>query len=99
MAFKRETKHMIETLINFFKKSPSETKDAVPEGYCPNCWGKQEYDNEIRELYEDKQIDVNNHAANYAFIQDFVVTRIDGIHLKKGNNSFDCATCETKYSY
>ena len=89
---------MIEKLISFFKKPASETKDETPEGFCPNCWGKQEYDNVIRELYEDKQIDVNNHTANYAFIQDFVVNKLDGIHLKKGNNSFECPTCKGKYS-
>lgn len=88
---------MIERLIAFFKKPASESQEEVPEGYCPNCWGEQEYDNIVRELYKDKQIDVNNHKANYAFIQDFVVTRIDGIHLKKGENSLDCPTCKVKY--
>jgi len=88
---------MIEKLLSFFKKSKEETKGKAPEGFCPNCWGSQEYDNEIREMYIDKQIDVNNHAANYAFIQDFVVTHIKGIHLKKGNNGFECPTCRAKY--
>jgi hypothetical protein len=87
---------MIEQLIKFFKDKPSDTKGKTPEGFCPNCWGNQEYDNVIRELYEDKQIDVNNHAANYAFIQDFIVNRVNGIHLKKGNNSLECPTCKTK---
>ena len=88
---------MIKTLVNFFKRQAVETHEETPEGFCPNCWGHQEYDNMIRELYEDKQIDVNNHTANYAFIQDFVVNKIDGIHLKKGNNSFECPTCKMKY--
>lgn len=87
---------MIETLINFFKKPAKETKGEIPEGFCPNCWGEQEYDNTIRELYKDKQIEVNNHAANYAFIQDFIVTRIEGIHLKKGANGLECPTCKLK---
>ena len=84
---------MIEKLIRFFKQSKEESKNQCPEGLCPNCWGKQEYDGKIREMYEDKQIDVNNHQANYAFIQDFVVTNLDGIRLKKGNNSLECPTC------
>ena len=84
---------MIETLINFFKRPAGETKGETPEGFCPNCWGTQEYDNIIRELYEDKQIDVNNHAANHAFIKDFIVNKIDGIYLKKGKDSFECPTC------
>jgi hypothetical protein len=83
----------IENLINFFKKPASETGGQAPEGVCPNCWGAQEYDKTIRELYEDKQIDVNNRQANYAFIQKFVVDRVDGIHLKKGDNGLECPTC------
>lgn len=87
----------ISRLAEFFKKPVKDTKNTPPEGYCPNCWGKQEYDNQIRELYEDKQIDVNNHEANYAFIQNFVVTHLDGIHLKKGDNGLVCPTCHTKF--
>lgn len=89
---------MINTLLSFFKKPKEETQGNAPAGYCPNCWGSQEYDNEIRELYKDKQVDVNNHEANYAFIQDFVVNRIDGIKLKRGNNSLECPTCHTNFS-
>ena len=88
---------MIKVLVDFFSRPVEETKNEVPEGLCPNCWGKQEYDHQIRELYEDKQIEVNNHEANYAFIQDFVVTRIEGIKLKKGNNSLECPTCKAQY--
>ncbi|NNK88591.1 MAG: hypothetical protein HKO90_09935 [Flavobacteriaceae bacterium] len=88
---------MIEKLMAFFKKPKTETEGQAPDGFCPNCWGTQEYDNEIREMYEDKQIDVNNHEANYAFIQDFVVTHLNGIHLKKGDNSFECPSCHAKY--
>ena len=88
---------MIETLINFFKKPKQETKNEVPDGLCPNCWGTQEYDDQIREMYVDKQIDVNNHEANHAFIQAFVVKNLDGIHLKKSIKGFECPTCHTKY--
>ena len=88
---------MIEKLIAFFKKPAEKTKGKTPEGLCPNCWGHQEFDNTIRELYDDKQIDVNNHQANYAFVQDFMVTHLKGIKLVKGNNSFECPTCRSKY--
>ena len=88
---------MVNTLINFFKKPKAETQNEVPAGLCPNCWGEQEYDKQIRELYKDKQIDINNHEANYAFIQDFMVTHLNGIHLKKGNNGMECPTCKARY--
>jgi len=85
---------MIETLIIFFKQSVKETKGKVPKGVCPVCWGYQEYDNMVRELYKDQQIDVNNNKANYSFIQNFMVTHLDGIKLKKGKNSLECPTCK-----
>ncbi len=90
---------MIDKLISFFKKPAEETKNDIPEGVCPNCWGQQEYDHKIRKAYQDKQIDINNHEANHAFIKDFVVNQIDGIHLRKGDNSFDCPNCKVKYPF
>lgn len=88
---------MIDRLINFFKKSAADTKGKAPEGVCPNCWGNQKYDNVVREMYVDKQIDVNNHEANHAFIKDFVVTNISGITLRKGTSGFECPTCKIVY--
>ena len=90
---------MIEKLIAFFSQPKEETKDKTPEGLCPNCWGTQEYDNTIRELYQDKQIDVNNHEAQHAFIQEFVVERIKGIKLKKGNTGLECPTCHANLNH
>ena len=89
---------MIEKIMSFFSRPKSEREHETPEGYCPNCWGTQEYDQQIREMYRDKQIDVNNHLANYAFIRDFVVRHIDGIRLKKGAGSLECPTCKIRYS-
>ncbi len=95
-SFEIDPKNMIDTLITFFKKPASQTTNACPEGLCPNCWGKQEYDNQVREMYIDKQIDVNNHEANHAFIQDFVVTQIKGIRLIKTIDKMECPTCHMK---
>ena len=86
-------------IFDFFSKTKEETKISTPEGYCPNCWGEQEYDQQIRKMYQDKQIDINNHEANHAFIKDFVVTHIEGIHLKKGDNSIECPACNRKFKY
>lgn len=86
---------MIEELTTFFNKPKEETQGQVPAGLCPNCWGEQEYDHTIRKMFKDKQIDVKNHKANHAFIQNFVVTRVNGIRLIKGNNGLVCPTCHT----
>ncbi len=80
---------MIRAVIKFFKKIPIQTiKHSLGE-VCLHCWGYQEYDGTVRDLHRDKQIDVNNGVANHTFIQHFVVTHLQGIKLKRGNNSFD----------
>ena len=34
-----------ENIKKFFKaKSKHETTGAAPEGICPNCWGRQEWE-------------------------------------------------------
>ena len=88
---------MLDILKSFFTKSAELTINKSPEGLCPNCWGNQEYDHTIRTLYKDKQIDVNNHKAHHAFIQEFVVNHVKGITLIKGNNGIACPTCKTVF--
>ncbi len=68
----------------------------VPQGVCPNCWGDQEYDNIVREKFKDAQIGVNNKENKYAFIQDFVVTHLDGIRLKSTVSGLECPSCQFK---
>ena len=85
---------MIEKLVTFFKRPADQIILENPDGICPNCWGKQEYDNVIRELYQDHQIDVNNGQTNHNFIKKVVVNKIEGIRLKKGNNGLVCNSCK-----
>ena len=60
----------------------------------PKLLGNQEYDNLIREKYKDTQISVNNHKANYAFVQDFMVTHLNGIKLKNSIKGKECPSCK-----
>lgn len=84
--------NLVDKLIDFFSQPEENTKNKTPEGLCHVCWGYQEYDKKIRTLYQDKQIDVNNHKDNYTLIQDFTKKHIEGIKLKKGE-TVACPTC------
>lgn len=75
---------IVKNIVEFFERPESETVNKVPEGVCPMCWGYQEYDGKIRELFQDKQIDVNNRQDSYMRIQKFVKENIDGYHIKDG---------------
>lgn len=72
-------------------------KELIEGGVCPNCWGEQEYDGLVRDLIKDKQVDVNNHEAKHAFIQDFVVNHINGIHLEREGDAYKCPRCKRLY--
>lgn len=98
--FKKPTldKETATSLAAFFKKPASETKGKTPDGICPNCWGEQEFDNVVRELYRDHQIDVNNGQDNLNFIENVVVNKVEGIQLKKGNTGIICRTCRLKHA-
>lgn len=90
-------------LLDIFKgkKKQSLEKDKVliEAGACPNCWGTQEYEGQIKEVLKDKEKDVLNkdHRAQQAFIQKFVQKNIKGIRLKKDGDKQICPACKSRY--
>jgi len=48
----------------------------------------------IKEVIEDKQIDINNHKDSYMIIQEFMKHHIDGVKLKEGKVT-KCPSCST----
>lgn len=84
--------NLIENIVQFLRKPAPETEGKAPEGTCPVCWGYQQYDRKIREVFKDKQIDVNNHKSSHMRIQKFLKKYIDGIRLKQDEIK-DCPTC------
>jgi len=76
-------------------------EDLIDAGACPNCWGKQEYDNEYIEYFEDKtKANINKDRKNQkAFVQQFVETNITGIRLKKDGDFLSCSKCTKKFKY
>lgn len=85
------TKDIIDNITHYFKNEVNE-EGSSPKGTCPLCWGYQQYDDKIRTLIEDKQIDVNNHKDSYMLIQEFVHQNIDGVKLKEGIVT-ECPNC------
>ena len=86
---------IIDNIVSYFSAKSDKDKASSPEGTCPVCWGYQEYDGKIRKLFDDKQIDINNHKDSYMIIQDFMKNHIDGVKLKEGEVT-DCPHCSDK---
>ena len=84
----------VESLKSYFFPKPGTTAPAVPEGICPNCWGHQSYDGQVRDAIRDQRIAVQKGQAQDAFIKDFVVKHVDGIRLQRVDESLQCPTCK-----
>jgi hypothetical protein len=70
-------------------------KTLVSAGVCPNCWGRQSYDekyvNYVRDLTKSE---VNKDSLHRkSFILKFVENHISGIKLKNGS----CPSCGGSY--
>jgi len=94
-----ENKLIMKIIKKLFGSKKKDVFSEVPEGICPNCWGDQEYGNIIRDKFKDQQIPVNNHdsTAQYAFIQEFIVTHLKGIKLKSYVHGMECEHCRVVY--
>lgn len=92
-------------LSRLFNKSKSEDKieEAVliEANACPNCWGKQEYDNEFIDFYKDQtKSNINHDKRNKkAFVQQFIETHVTGIHLEREGDYLQCPRCKGKYKH
>lgn len=66
----------------------NETQEA---GDCPNCWGRQEYQDVSKDFMYDatKSNLVKDKSLKKAFIAQFVETYVDGISLKNDV----CSSC------
>ncbi|NNL16822.1 MAG: hypothetical protein HKO81_09305 [Flavobacteriaceae bacterium] len=85
---------LIDSVKGYFKsKSQGKEVGKAPEGVCPNCWGKQEWDNEFYKIKKSKDSLPESEVYN-SFIKD-VVIKLDKITLTK--DTYTCETCKVSY--
>ena len=73
-------------------------EELLEMNVCPNCWGRQEYQDQFIEKYKDEtKSNMNDKTRRKAFILQFVETNITGIKLTKADGKLVCHTCNTKY--
>jgi hypothetical protein len=87
-------KNIIENLKDYFRNKSDGNKDLkAPESVCPNCWGKQEWDNEFYKIKKSKDSLPESEVYNN-FIKK-VVKKLDKITLSK--DDYVCETCKVSY--
>jgi hypothetical protein len=85
---------LFDSVKDYFKaRSEGKEVGRAPEGVCPNCWGKQEWDNEFYKIKKSKDTLPESEVYNN-FIKK-VVKKLDKITLTK--DDYTCVTCNMKY--
>jgi len=79
-----------DNLKAYFK---SERAEQAPQGICPNCWGKQDWDGNYYTFMKGNNGKPSTDTYN-TFIQD-VARKLDKIELNK--DTYICATCSLQY--
>ena len=85
---------IVDNLKSYFNNKSKEVAiEKSPEGICPNCWGKEEWDGNYYAFMKGNDGNPSTETYN-TFIQD-VARKLDKITLDK--NTYLCTTCKLKY--
>ncbi len=92
---------LFDRLFGKNKKVELTEEELLDAGACPSCWGRQVYDDQIKEFAIDQTKSNINHDKLHkkAFVQQFVETHVTGIRLKKDGDQLSCPKCNGKYKY
>lgn len=86
-----------DSLIHFFKKHKKPAADIAPEGYCPNCWGRQEYGGAFYDAVRNYSHDVDSRDPHDGWILDYAKKHLKGIELIQRDDHTVCQNCKITY--
>ena len=83
-------------IISFLTSPKSESKSA-PEGICPNCWGRAEYNGKFYEAMKNENININDTDVRVGWIQQYANEHLSAIELHSSKEGTVCQKCKTSY--
>lgn len=86
---------LLDLVKDFLLKK--EVPKQTPDGYCPNCWGRQEYGGEFYEAIYKEDINLNNVEEKKGWIQAYALENLEGIKLDTSANPMTCPSCKVSY--
>lgn len=86
--------NLIESVKTYFKnKTENKETQNAPEGVCPNCWGKQEWEGEYYKFVKGENGNPDKEVYN-SFVKN-VARKLEKITINK--DTYACETCSVKY--
>ncbi len=87
---------IVDRLTAFLKKNGRD-KSQTPEGFCPNCWGRQEYGAQFYEAVKNNNTDFNHPNPKVGWILDYADKHLSAIQLQEKEEELVCPLCKTSY--
>lgn len=89
--------NLIDNILMFFKRKNETKLKEAPLGFCPNCWGRQDYGGQFFEAIKIEGIDINSKNPNRGWIQDYVDKNLSEIQLNHDDGMLVCHKCKIAY--
>lgn len=87
----------MKTIINWVKAKLPYSATEAPKRFCPDCWGRQEYDGVFYEPIKIDKLNTNNIVIKKGWIQGYAIKYLTGLHTNNMNNNFVCKPCSLSY--
>lgn len=85
-------------MLSFLKKIFSKkTVVSPPEGVCPNCWGRQEYQDMVYEAIKKEEINVKKIEDRKGWIRAYAMQNLPKLWLKDNGGTRSCPSCHIEY--
>ncbi|GLR18990.1 hypothetical protein [Portibacter lacus] len=85
--------NVFNSIQKYLEKKEQNAEVSAPEGFCPNCWGHQEYGGDFFEAMRVEEIDLLNIEEKKGWIQAYAEKNLLGIQLQKKDQGLVCSTC------
>ena len=89
--------NIVERLLALLRTKETSDEMEAPEGFCPNCWGREEYGGQFYKAVKNHGLDVNSKNPERGWIQDYADKHLSGIQLKPENEGYVCPQCKLTY--
>ncbi|MFK7934438.1 MAG: hypothetical protein AB8G22_13080 [Saprospiraceae bacterium] len=89
--------NLAQSLLNFLKGKKNNEAVKAPEGFCPNCWGRYEYEEKMFEAVKNENVDINSTNPNLGWVQEYANKHLSAIELKAAGEDLVCQKCKITY--
>lgn len=89
---------VFENIKTLLSRNENKHEQAAPDGFCPNCWGRQEYSGSFYDAVKMEGIDTQNIELKKGWIQAYAEKNLSGIELKPNDAGLVCHSCQMAYT-